>query len=124
MKLVLMLCAIVITFPVTVFAEKGDMYVLGTGEEPDQETQNRINHTRAQALRLKAEAARSGYYFYNGDDGLYIGRGVMPQYNYNNPHPAQDDVTAACQGLRERQYRRCVDDAIKAREKLQRKYRN
>lgn len=124
MKPILFALVTLMTFPLSAKAEQGDMYVLGTGEAPDQETQDRINHTRREALRLRADAARSGYYFYNGDDGLYIGRGALPQYNYNSRVQPVDDVTAACKGLRERQYKRCVEDAVEAREKILKKYRN
>lgn len=121
MKLLLLLLAFLVIAP-DAQAER-DMYVLGTGEMPDQETQDKINRTRAEALRMRADAARSGYFFYNGDDGVYFGHGYLPRYNYNG-YETRRGIADACSGLRARKQQRCVEDAVEAQQDLQKKYRD
>lgn len=123
MKTVFIALALLIAFPAAAKAER-DMYVLGTGEAPDQETQDKINKTRQDALRLRGDMARSGIYYYNGDEGLYIGRGYVPRYNYNG-YKTRSGVADICAGARSsRKYERCVEDALEARQDLQKKYRD
>lgn len=124
-KLVIITLALLVALPLSAQAER-DMYVLGTGEEPDQETQDKINQTRIDMLRMRGDAARAtGLFYYNGDEGVYIGRGgYVPRYNYNG-YEARDGVADVCAGARSsRKYERCVEDALEAREDLRKKYRN
>jgi hypothetical protein len=120
-KFFILSLALLLALPATAMAER-DMYVMGTGETPDQETQDNVNRTREEMLRMRADAARSGIFFYNGDEGVYIGRGSIQTYHYNRR--SGGDATAACSGLRQRKYERCVEDAAEVRQDLMKKYRD
>ena len=85
-------------------------------------TERELEKTRRHVEEMKRDL-NENYYIYNGDDRLYIGRGLPPRtFNYNQRQ--NQDILSACSGLSERKYRRCVDDAIEARQKLIKKYRN
>lgn len=78
-----------------------------------------------QAERERRVYTRRSFYIYNGDDRPHIGYGIPPsRYNYNRSSTYSGDMAVACNGLRERQHKRCLEDAAKAQEKLIRKYRN
>ena len=85
-------------------------------------TERELQKSRRHFEEMKRDL-NENYYIYNGDDRLYIGRGLPPRtFNYNQRQ--NQDILSACSGLGERKYRRCVDDAIEARQKLIKKYRN
>lgn len=126
-KFLLFLLALFIVMPAPAKAES-QMYVLGTGKEPDARTRQKIEEMRLDMGKARADAARRNIYIYNGDEGFYVGRGYVPYMNrqtYDDSYaPSSNNVAAACAGLRNNQFRRCVDDAEAAQEKLLKKYRN
>ncbi len=121
MKFVFAILVLMMAVPVA-HADDKTMYVIGNGKSPDLRTQAQIEKARREALKAQAEFYDKRVIYYNGDEGIYIGRNVNRRH-YNDYIP-NADINAACSGLRERKYKRCVEDANEAREKLLKKYKD